>query len=382
MRAKVVVSGVGLVGPGLESASALWSVLHEPSAPLPSTHPGVLHDRPQKVYAAGDPGGGAASRVERLALRAVAESIADAGLDEAALATAGVFLGSAQGSIDLFEGHVPLSPEQAKHRLYGLVELLSARYGCCGPCHVFSTACSASLYAIGLAAERIAEGELDLALVGGAEICGQIALACFDRLGGLDASHCRPFDGAREGTVFGEGAAMLVLESEAHFRARRTTQAYGTVDGFGWSCDGHHATAPEPSGGAILAAMHEALTRAGATSAHIGCVVPHGTGTRLNDAVEVEALRRLLGVSLPDTPLLPLKAYVGHGAGAAGAFGCVAAALMCRHRVVPPVRYCVQPEYALRLAPDGATLSGMYRILINGYAFGGNNASLVMGSLS
>src|SRR4029079_19462288 len=101
-----------------------------------------------------------------------------------------------------------------------------------------------------------------------------------------DPDRCQPFAVQRQGTVFGEGAALMVLESVSHARERGWSRTYASIDGAGWSCDGHHATAPDPKATQIVRALRAALDDAGRSPADIGVVVPHGTGTPLNDAIE------------------------------------------------------------------------------------------------
>src|SRR5690606_38364438 len=141
-------------------------------------------------------------------------------------------------------------------------------------------------------------------------------------------------------------------------------------------CDAHHLTAPEPSGEQIARAMREALGGEG----ELGCVIPHGTGTRLHDVVESRALRAVLGERTAEVPLYSAKALVGHTGGAAAALGAVAAALILRSGTVPAnVRIGEQdPECDVYLPVDGPVRLKTPRVMVNAYAFGGNNASFVL----
>ncbi|MDT3399148.1 beta-ketoacyl-[acyl-carrier-protein] synthase family protein [Streptomyces sp. B1866] len=253
--------------------------------------------------------------------------------------------------------------------------LLGAR----GPSTCLSNACAASGYALSVAADLIRCGEADVVVAGGTDAYSRVALGCFNRLGAVDPERCRPFAADRQGTVFGEGAAVLVLESAAHARRRGAGPGYARLAGAGWSCDAHHATAPEPGGEQIERAMRQALAQAGATGEEVGFVVPHGTGTALNDVVESRVLGSVLGAAAARTPVYSAKALVGHTGGAAGAFAALAAALVLHHRTVPanvPVGP-LDPECALSLPDRAAPPTGPYG-LVNAYAFGGNNVSLVL----
>lgn len=370
--AAIVVTGIGLRAPGATGLDAFWSLMNAPEARHPAPLQLGLPLRNPLAFAAGDVAGPAPSRATRLAQAALHDALAAAGLPDGR--DAGLFIGTALGSIDAFEAG------SADNR-YGLAAELAAALGVAGPVEVTSTACASSLYALGAALDRLRAGELDVALAGGVELCCRIGHGCFNRLGALDPERCRPFDRARQGTVFGEGAAFLVLERASHARRRGLREPWITVEGFGWSCDAHHLTAPEPGGAAMLAAMQEALARAGRSHDEVDVVVPHGTGTALNDEVEARCLAALLGARVGDVPLLPVKALIGHTAGAAGAFGCVAAALMLQRGQVPGNAWLDEaafPELCLPRRPHA--LQRARTALVNAYAFAGNNASVLMGA--
>lgn len=366
-----VISGIGLVAPGARSVPGFWALLNDERPTLPGQFDAGVPLPNTLAYLAGDVAGGADSRAERLALHALHAAIADAQLPADAIARAGIVAGSGMGAIDLLG--------DGARQLYALPEVLARAVGAHGPNQAWSTACASSLYGAGLAAGIIERGEADVVFVAGVEICFPIGHAVFNRLNCLDSQLCRPFDVAREGTVFGEGAAVLVLESGAHWRARQGRTAYATVAGFGWSCDAHHVTAPDPEGRQIETAMWRALAQAGIGPESLGCVVPHGTGTALNDAVEAAALRRLLGQAAGAVPLLPVKSRIGHTGGAAGAFGCVAAALVAHHRSIPPTPNVVAADFGLCVPARAQAFAPGAHLLVNAYAFGGNNASLVLG---
>jgi 3-oxoacyl-(acyl-carrier-protein) synthase len=206
-------------------------------------------------------------------------------------------------------------------------------------------------------------------------------VACFNRLGALDPERCRPFDAARRGTIFGEGAALMVLESESHARSRGWDRHYGVIEGTGWSCDGHHATAPEGEARQVVRAMKTALTEAEVEPEDVGCVIPHGTGTPLNDVVESRALHQALGPAAENLPVYSLKALLGHTGGAAGAFGLLTAALILDRGVIPPNMPLDEPdpECALELPAGEPLAAEPEHVLVNAYAFGGNNISVVVG---
>lgn len=321
-----------------------------------------------------------AGRAARIACIAVHEALEDAGLDLAALPGAsrvGFLVGTGMGSSDLAENagadgqDLPDSP-------YTLVTEVAGWLGSLDHVSSVSNACAASGYAVAMAADMVRAGELDVAIAGGTEAYSRVALGCFNRLGAVDPERCRPFDAQRRGTVFGEGAGFVVIESLDHARGRGVHPELA-LTGSAYSCDAHHLTAPQESGEEIIRAMQGALRRAGRTGSQLGCVVPHGTGTELNDTTESMALAEVLGDQVGDVPLYSLKSLIGHTGGAAGALSCVAAVLIVRNSEVPasvPVHDLDQRCPVL--LPTGSTQLRAPHVLVNAYAFGGNNVSLVL----
>jgi 3-oxoacyl-[acyl-carrier-protein] synthase II len=379
--ARVLVTGLGVVSCLGSTVDDYWAgLVGEWRGPVPVPDPhadfAVRH-----MYRVPHDGEGT-SRAVRFAVDAAGQALRDAGLhtDPAARADLGLTIGTAAGAVDLAEDR-RAGLDRASASPYPITTAVASRYGLYGPNLSISTACSASLHAIGLTLDAIRDGAMPAAVVGGAECYSRVALACFNRLGALDPVGCRPFDVARAGTVFGEGAAFLLLESEAHARTRRHNRAYAVVEGFGCGCDGYHPTAPEPSGDHIVHAIRAALGDAGVPPDAVDGIIPHGTGTVLNDLVEATALHRVFGPVTGSIAAFNLKAAIGHTGGAAGAFSCLTGALLLDRRLVPANRQPVTPDPACGLAlHTGSALDTPLRhILINAYAFGGNNASLLLG---
>ncbi|MDQ1026958.1 3-oxoacyl-[acyl-carrier-protein] synthase II [Streptomyces umbrinus] len=381
-EAEVVVTGIGAVTCHGAGAGTLWRAMTAAGVRLP--------DRPADPLARMElplinlvpdlcPGAvPAAGRASRFASLAAAEALSDAGLDAASLSTlrTAVVLGSCMGE--------PGGNERGRGTDGGwappfrLATALAAELGLFATVHDLGNACAAGGYALGVAADLVRAGEADVVIAGGSDAYSRVALGCFNRLGAVDPERCRPFERDRAGTVFAEGAGILVVESAAHARARGALPAV-RLDAVAWSCDADHPTAPGADGEQIVRAMREAVGGAPDT---VGCVVPHGTGTRLNDVLESRALHRVLGPRAARVPLFSLKALLGHSGGASAALGAVAAALILRHGEIPPnVPLKEQdPECAVLLPQDGPVppAAGAGRVLVNAYGFGGNNASLVL----
>jgi 3-oxoacyl-[acyl-carrier-protein] synthase II len=242
-----------------------------------------------------------------------------------------------------------------------------------------SNACAASAYAIGLAQEMLDSGECDLVIAIGAEGYSRVALGSFNRLGAVDAQGCRPFAAGRAGTAFGEGAAALVLERPDSAAARGAAPVADLL-GSAFSSDAGHATAPDAHGAQSARTFAEARAAAGRHAAPIAAVVPHGTGTQLNDAVEARLLSDAFGAA--GVPMYSLKALIGHSGGAAGALAAVSAIEIARHGIVPGNVDVgeLDPELPVVLNAEPEPIAGP--VAVNAYAFGGNNATLIFGSRS
>jgi 3-oxoacyl-(acyl-carrier-protein) synthase len=314
-------------------------------------------------------------------------ALADAGLlgRVDARSVIGTAIGNAMGD-DVFEverlGGPPVEGLDAF--FFEVAAATGAALGLCGPSLNVSTACSAGLYSISLATELIQSGQADVFVAGGSEAICRAALGCFNRLSAIDPEACRPFDASRKGTVMGEGAAILVLESEEHLRRRGGSRVYGQIEGAGWSCDGHHATIPEPSGKHALAAARRALAEASLEPSAIGCVLAHGTGTAQNDQMESVMIQELFGDRAHEVWVCGVKGKLGHGGGAAGAFQCLTGALVLDRGIAPPTGNVssVDPSCKVRLDRGHGQPARVDHVLMNSYAFGGNNISLILGRAS
>ena len=260
-----------------------------------------------------------------------------------------------------------------------VTDTLARRLGAEGPRSTIMNACSSSLLALGQAWERLAAGELDLALAGGAESLCRTTYGGFSCLKAVDTQKCRPFSRDRAGLNLGEGAAQFLLEPLDQALARGAT-IYAEILGYGASMDAHHATAPHPEGEGAAQAMAMALRTGRLEPAGVDLVSAHGTATPANDGAECLAIRRALGAAADQVSLTSTKSQFGHTLGAAGAFGAAAAVLALRDQVVSPTLRLEDPDPACDL--DCTPLVAKERIvrtaLVNAFAFGGNNVSLAL----
>lgn len=258
------------------------------------------------------------------------------------------------------------------HDLFSLARFVRAALGLRGPASVLSTACSSAAKSFGEAAELIAAGICDAAVVGGADsLCG-MTLYGFTALELLARGPSRPFAADRDGISIGEAAAFALLE-------RPDAAPSGSVCllGFGASADAHHMSSPHPEGVGAARAMAEALAAAGLAPADIDYVNFHGTGTRANDATEDQAVFRVLGGG---PACSSTKGWTGHTLGTSGALEAIIAALGIRHGLVPGCLNVdtVDPAFRSDVAIRNRH-QRVRRVLSNSFGFGGSNCSLVLG---
>lgn len=241
---------------------------------------------------------------------------------------------------------------------------------------VLGTACAAGNYAIGDGFDAVRSGEADYALVGGSDALARRTFAGFSRLGLVASDRCRPFDAHREGLLTAEGAGVLLLETLDSALARGA-RIYAELLGYGLNCDAHHPTAPDQE--SVARCMGLALADAGIKPEEVDLVSAHGTGTKTNDITETRAIRELFGDRPPRT--VALKSMLGHSMGAASALGAAASAVALAHGFIPPTvnHRSTDPECGIDCVPNQAVAAPLRIVVNNGLAFGGNNASVVLG---
>lgn len=237
-------------------------------------------------------------------------------------------------------------------------------------------ACAAGNYAIGFAADLIRAGRADVVVTGAAELLQELQFSGFVRLAAMAQSRCQPFDLHRQGLILGEGAALLVLESEAH-AAKRGVALQAEVGGYGISCDGYHITRPHPNADGSVRAMREAISRSGISEADIDFVNAHGTGTKANDTAEAKVMRDVFGERL--VPISSIKSMLGHCMGAASALEAASCVMTLERGYYPPtIGYeTPDPECDVALVANEARAGKADIVLNNSLAFGGYNAVTV-----
>jgi 3-oxoacyl-(acyl-carrier-protein) synthase len=383
-----VITGCGALSPFGGGVPALWrGLLAGASALGPSG--GVVPD----FDAARALGAAAAARLDRLtqfALAAAGEAIEEAGLDLGRVdrSRCGVIVGTTIGGMLIGERYrrsrktgEPFAARQLLHFPYhALANRVARELGVRGPVVSPSIACASGTQAVGLALELVRRGQGDLFLAGGAETACEFVLGGFTCLRATTRGTVRPFDVRRDGLLLGEGAAVLVIESAAHARARGA-RPLAAVLGTGLSGDAVHMTAPARDGAGAARAMRAALADAGVAAEEIDFVSAHGTGTVYNDAMEVAALRAVFGATAGRVPLNSIKGAIGHTLGAAGAFEAIMATRVLAEGLIPPTANCdeIDPGWGIDVVRGEPRRREVRRVLSTSSAFAGNNAAVVLG---
>ncbi len=264
---------------------------------------------------------------------------------------------------------------------------VAKHFGAHGPNITISTACATGTQTVGEAAQAIRNGWADVIIAGATD-----ALITDYMIGGFSAMRAiptsfndspgkasRPFDEKREGFVYSEGSACLVLESLDHAK-NRGAMIYSEVAGYASSSDAFHIAAPDPGGEGAVRAMNLAIQNAGVHHEEIDYINAHGTSTPANDATETAAIKKLFGDHAYQIPISSTKSMVGHAMGASGAIEAIACALTLHNGVIhPTINYeNPDPELDLDYVPNESRQVQVNTILSNSFGLGGQNACLIL----
>jgi 3-oxoacyl-[acyl-carrier-protein] synthase II len=342
-----------------------------------------------------------ARRLERfiqLAVVAAREAIADAGLEinDQNTERVAVVIGSGVGGALSLADHTRTFDAKGPKRVSPIfvpMALVDSAAGMVaidqqikGPNMAVVSACATGTNAIGEAAEWIKRGDADAVICGGVEAAlSPLTIAGFNMMGALStrnddpATACRPFDATRDGFVMSEGAGIVVLEHEAHARARGA-KIYGEVSGYGTSADAVHFATPDADGAGIARSMKWALRKAHLEPHEIDYINAHGTGTRLNDPTETNAIKQVFGEDAYTIPVSSTKSMVGHMLGGSGAIEAIFCLMAIHDSVIPPTMHLNTPDPACDLdyVPNCARPKQIQAALSNSMGLGGHNASVIV----
>jgi len=339
-------------------------------------------------------------RFTQFAVVASREAMQNANLDleRENLDRIGVVMGSGIGGMETFESQHAILIERGPSRVSPFfipmmisdmaAGQVSIQFGLRGPNFCTVSACASGAHAIGEALRLLRAGDADVIVAGGTEATiTPMALAGFCSSRALSTRNddpqraSRPFDQDRDGFVMGEGAGVLVLESEDHAR-RRGAPILCELAGYGASADAYHLTAPSEDGSGAARAMARALKDAGMATEEVNYINAHGTSTPAGDPVEVRAVKTVFDGHARRLMMSSTKSMTGHLLGAAGGLEAVVTALAISRGVVPPTINLERPDPQcdLDFVPSQARKHPVKAALSNSFGFGGHNVTLAMRS--
>ena len=340
------------------------------------------------------------SRSAQMALSAAKLAFEDAGLtadDIKDPERAGVVYGSAIGGVDRVEEGIYSIREKGFKRTNpfilpsGLPNFaaftIAKQYQLLGQNKTITTACATSTQTIGEAMDLIRYGKADIVVAGGSDclildyvvggFCSMRAMPTNFNDEPTKAS--RPWDKDREGFVLSEGAAIVILESEEHAKARNA-KIYAEIAGYSSSSDAFHMAAPEPNGAGPIRSMRWALKDAGMNPDEIDYVNAHGSSTPLNDIIETNAVKEVFGDHAYNMCMTSTKAMIGHAMGATGALEAIASILTIQNDIVPPTINLDEADEGcdLNYVPNTAQERPINAAISNSFGLGGQNATMVI----
>ncbi len=404
---RVVITGMGIISPIGESVREFWHHLSNGvsgvrvvtafdtenlpvriAGVVPSFDPRRYMDKKTAQHS---------SRFVQFAVAAAGQAVADAGvpLRNMDAYRLGVVMNTGAGGMkDIADGSQTLRDRGPQHISPFMVPSLIPNMGACqvaiqhgirGPVIASTAACAAGIYALIEARRYLANGEVDAMIVGAAEAALMpFTFAGLARMGALsrrnhDPEHAsRPFDRDRDGFVFGEGAAAMILEREDDARARGA-RIYAELVGGAITNDAYHVAAPDPTGASASRAIEGALRSASLSPNEVDYICAHGTGTMLNDVIETQAIKQVFGAHAYQLAISSPKSMVGHLLGAAGMISAVTAVQTVVSGVIPPTINLEHPDPACDLdyVPQVARRQTVVTALANGFGFGGQNGVVV-----
>ena len=408
MSKRVVITGLGCISPVGNDVPSMWNciqagqsgidlITHYDTSEFESKIAGEVKgfDGAQRF------GNREARRMDRctqFALAAAIEALQDSGLeiDDENRDRIGVVIGTGIGGIGPLFEQVKVFMERGATRVSPFLVpmmlpdtpagMIAIYFGVRGINMAVVTACATGTNAVGEASEAIRRGHADAILAGGTEAAIiPIAMAGLDVMGALSNHNaepqraCRPFDLYRDGFVMGEGAAVLVLESLEHAKARGA-HILAEVSGYRSTNDAYHISAPAENGAGAALCMRMALDHAGLDTTSIDYINAHGTSTLLNDRSETAAIKTVFGEQAYNIPISSTKSMTGHLLGAAGALEAVIAVKTIQDCLLPPtINYeTPDPECDLDYVPNSSRPANVRHVMSNSFGFGGHNATIIL----
>jgi 3-oxoacyl-[acyl-carrier-protein] synthase II len=404
---RVFVTGIGLVTPIGTGREAFWRGLVEGRSGAGRIGAFDADSYPVQIACEVDdftpqnyiPSREAArmDRFTQMGVAAAGMALEDAGIEAGQTPrSTGVIVGSGIGGLATIEeqhsallkgGPRRVSPFMVPRLMpNGAAAAIAMRFGLTGVNYGVVSACATGAHAVGEATKLIRDGYADVMLAGGSEAAlTPLSVAAFARMGALSTRNdapekaSRPFDRDRDGFVFGEGAAVLLLETERSATTRGAVPV-AEIAGYGATADAFHVTQPDPEGRGASSAMVAAMDDAGVVPEDIDYVNAHGTSTPYNDRVETIAIKAALGNEAKRVPVTSIKSQTGHLLGASGAVEAAASAFVIENSLIPATinLESADEECDLDYVPEGPRDQEVRIALSNSFGFGGQNACLVV----
>jgi 3-oxoacyl-[acyl-carrier-protein] synthase II len=294
-----------------------------------------------------------------------------------------VIIGTTMGEIEVEEEITRLKCQNKnddtlyeKYPTSRIVDAVAELTGAQGYLFAVPAACAAGNYAVDLSKKLLEWNCADIVIAGGVDVFSYVAFAGFQRLLSLAPEMCQPFDKHRKGLVVGEGCGIVILEREGE---RRKQKKYGRVLGSAVASNAYHMTAPHVEGLGEFSVMKGAIKDAELVPSDIDYISAHGTGTKLNDAAETKAIRKMFDKNMPR--ISSIKSVLGHSMGAASILELIASLLMMQKSIyLPNVNYQTKDEECDLNIIEGEPVKGALSFVIsNSFAFGGQTSCLVLG---
>lgn len=409
VRPRVVITGMGAITPLGNSVRETWDglvagrsgigpITRFDASDLPTRIAGEIKGFDPKKYISFKEAR-RMSRASQVSIATAAQAIEDAGFsdgwpdDE----RVSVLYGTGVGGLDMFEeavqtfwnkGWSRISPFSITSAITNMpAHHISQLFQIKGRISTITTACATGTQSVGEAAELIRRGVADVVVTGGVEaVMTHIPIAGFSVMRALSTRNdepeqaSRPFDRDRDGFVFSEGSATLILEELEHAKARGA-HIYAEVLGHSSSSDAYHVAQPDPQGAGAARAMQWALEDAGLKPEELQYINSHGPATIINDPTETFAIKTVFGEHAYNIPVNSTKSMIGHPMGAAGAIEAMVCALTVYEGIIHPTtnHEHPDPECDLDYVPEGARYVQVETAMSNSFGLGGQNACLVLG---
>jgi len=396
-KKRVVITGLGIISSigigktefwenliagksGIDNISAFDTSRH-------SVHKGgeVKNFQPEKYIKKGK--SKSIGRASQFAVVATKLSLEDANLDIKKTKRIGAIIGTTMAdaqSLEQIDKHWIKEGEDdvwasniRKYPGYNLSDNISFYFNLQGLNFVIPTACAAGNYSIGFSFDLIRSNQFNIMIAGGADPIARTNFTGFNRLVAMAPEKCQPFDKNRKGMIVGEGAGVLILE-ELEFAKKRGAHIYAEILGYGLSCDAYHMSIPSLNG--IKKVMTKTLRRTNVKPEEVDYISAHGTGTVPNDKTECQAIKEIFGERHKEISVSSIKSALGHTMGAASAIEAIVCCMAIEKSIIPPTINYETPdvECDIDCTPNKAKQKEVNIALNNSFAFGGNNACLVL----